>query len=102
MTTYIDGFSKTIVNGKKKEIKWKGIYDEKKANLDININNKKDIHLQLTNNDLMKLLETKSVEKPLEERLYVDFLKNKTKTKRNKSKTNKSKTNKSNKRKSKT
>jgi hypothetical protein len=83
MNTYIQnyGFTKTYsnTNGKKAEteLKWLGDYDGEKANIrfDINDNGEKEaMNLELDNNDIMGLLSTHSVERPIDERLIDDFL----------------------------
>lgn len=88
MNTYIKnvGMTKTLINinNKKsnKEIKWDGDYNGKIAKLNLNINDngkKKGIHMELNNDDLLKLLNTPSINMPIDKRLEHDYLyKNKT------------------------
>ena len=116
MKSYIKNYGSTktyIRHNKKKsvnEINWMGDYNGNEANIDVSINangHKEQIKMNLDNNDIIKLLNIPSIERPLYERLSADFLHpqnikvisyNKTKTrksKKNKSKKNKSKKNKS-------
>ena len=98
MSSYIRnvGITKSFIqdNNKKslKEIEWMGEYDGKEANIQLHINDngkKEDKNLTLDKEDLMNLLNMKTVNIPLEERLFHDFLEkphpitsNKRKTKR--------------------
>jgi hypothetical protein len=99
------GYSKTFINNNNKsfsnQMQWEGDYNGNiaKLNLDINDNGKKDsLHLELNNEDLLNILNTKSINKPIHERLEIDYLTkklypnlNKIKAKTNsKSKTSKS------------
>ena len=77
------GFTKTLYqeNGKRKQnaANWDLTYDGNKAHIDFGLNNngkKEQVHMNLTNADIMKLLEINSVPIPLENRLTNDFLKN--------------------------
>jgi hypothetical protein len=90
MNTYIKnvGMTKTFINNNNKksnkEIKWDGDYDGKIAKLNLNINDngkKEDIHMELTNDDLLKLLNTPSINMPIDKRLESDFLINNDKKK---------------------
>ena len=83
MNTYIKnvGITKTFINNNNKksnkEIKWDGDYDGKIAKLNLNINDngkKQDLHMELTNNDLLKLLNTPSINMPIHKRLESDYL----------------------------
>jgi hypothetical protein len=84
--TYIKnvGITKTLINNNNEtyanEMKWEGDYNGEiaKFNLDINDNGKKDyIHMELNNDDLLNILNTKSVNTPIHERLKNDYLFNK-------------------------
>mgnify|MGYP003388939506 CR=1 FL=1 len=120
MKTYIknSGSTKTYIRKNKKkyvnEINWMGDYNGEEANIDVSINDnghKDKIKMNLDNDDIMKLLNIPSIERPLDERLITDFLepynhsnkKKKTRkyNKRNSSNKRKSKRNSSNTRKSK-
>lgn len=60
----------------KNEISWDADYDGKLANISVNIDdngNKKHIDLELTNDDLLKILSIPSENKPLDKRLLHDF-----------------------------
>jgi hypothetical protein len=86
MPSYIQnyGFTKTIFqdnNSPHNEIsnlvEWKGDYDGKIANIDLEVNdngNKKFVNLQLNNDDIKHLFGIQPVEVPLEKRLVADFL----------------------------
>jgi len=83
MSSYITnvGITKSFIqdNNKKslKEIEWMGEYDGKEANIHLHINDngkKEDRNLTLDKDDLKNLLNMKSVNIPLEERLIHDFL----------------------------
>jgi hypothetical protein len=83
-STWIEntGFTETLYqeNGKKRHnaAKWDLKYDGNKAHIDFGLNNngkKEKVHMNLTNDDIMKLLEINSVPIPLEKRLTNDFLK---------------------------
>lgn len=85
MSSYIQnyGFTKTLIQDNKhkinNEVKWKGDYDGKIANIDIDINdngNREFISMNLTNNELRELLGIQPVEIPLEKRLKNDFISN--------------------------
>jgi hypothetical protein len=77
------GFTETLYqeNGKKHHntANWGLKYDGDQAHIDVGLNNngkRERIHMNLTNDDIMKLLEMNSVPIPLEKRLTNDFLKN--------------------------
>ena len=77
------GFTETLYqeNGKKHHntANWGLKYDGDQAHIDFGLNNngkKEQVHMHLTNDDIMKLLEMNSVPIPLEKRLTNDFLKN--------------------------
>lgn len=81
--TYIQnyGFTKTLFRDNQNvlhnEIKWRGDYDGKNANIDVDINdngNREVVSMQLDNNDLRQLFGIQSVKTPLEKRLMNDFL----------------------------
>ena len=58
---------------------WSGEYDGREGNLDIEVEENghlKKTHIDFTNKDLANLLNIKSVEKPLYQRLKNDFLPN--------------------------
>ncbi len=83
MSPYIQnyGFTKTLFqdnNGRlHNEIKWKGDYDGKMANIDLDVNDngvQKLVNIQLDNNDIKHLFGVQPVEEPLEKRLVKDFL----------------------------
>jgi len=76
------GFTKTLYeeNGKKRQnaANWTMKFDSDEAHIDYELNNngkKERVHMNLTNDDIMKLLEINSVPIPLEKRLKNDFLK---------------------------
>jgi len=117
MKTYIKNYGITQSYIKKNnkqtmnELKWKADYDGNMAHLDLNIltNGKKDhINMTLDNDDLMRMLNNKTVGKPIDQRLRSDFflkdfsLKNKKtrkprrKAKRNSTKSRKNITSRSN------
>lgn len=75
------GFTKTLFQDNDNKIhnlvKWKGDYDGKLANIDVDINdngNREFVSIQLDNNDIRQLLGIQPVEVPLEKRLAEDFL----------------------------
>ena len=77
------GFTETLYqeNGKKRHntANWDLKYDGDQAHIEFGLNNngkKEQVHMHLTNDDIMKLLEMNSVPIPLEKRLTNDFLKN--------------------------
>ena len=83
MTTYIKNYGITQSYIKKNnkqtmnELKWKADYDGNMAHLDLNIlaNGKKDhINMTLDNDDLMRILNTNTVNQPIDQRLRSDFL----------------------------
>ena len=78
------GITKTLINNNNEtyanEMKWEGDYNGEiaKFNLDINDNGKKDyLHMELNNDDLLNILNTKSINTPIHERLKYDYLFNK-------------------------
>lgn len=77
------GFTKTLIQDKNNKInnvvQWKGDYDGKIANIDIDINDNgrnEFVSMKLDNNDLKNLLNVHSVDDTLENRLIKDFLPN--------------------------
>ena len=83
MSSYIQnyGFTKTLIqdnnNNINNEIQWKGDYDGKIANIDVDINdngNRELISMQLDNNDLRHIFGIQPIQIPLEKRLTNDFL----------------------------
>jgi len=83
MSSYIQnyGFTKTIIqdnnNNINNEIQWKGDYDGKIANIDVDINdngNRELISIHLDNNDIRHIFGIQPVQMPLEKRLMNDFL----------------------------
>jgi hypothetical protein len=77
------GFTETVYqeNGTRKQnaASWDLKYDGNKAHIDLGLNNngkKENVHMNLTNDDIMKLLEINSIPIPLEKRLTNDFLQN--------------------------
>ena len=83
MKTYIKNYGITQSYIKKNnkqsmnEVKWKADYDGNMAHLDLNIlaNGKKDhINMTLDNDDLMRILNTNTVNQPIDQRLRSDFL----------------------------
>ena len=89
MTSYIQsyGFTKTLIQDNHRnllnEIKWKGDYNGKVANIDIDINdngNKEFFSTQLKNNELIHLFGIQPVKVTLEKRLMNDFLYHKSNT----------------------
>lgn len=87
MNTYISKNNEKYKN----EIKWDGNYDGNiaKLNLDIDNNGKKEsIHMELDNQDLLKLLNSNAVNMPLDERLKMDYLDSKSISYKKKSRKN--------------
>lgn len=91
------GVTKSYIqkNNKKSfnELKWKGKYDGNKAHIELLLNedgNKEYMQMKLTNKELMELLNVKPIETPLDQKLLMDFMPMRSKTR--KSKTRKSKT----------
>lgn len=83
------GITKTIIHknnqNKVNEINWDADYDGKKANISLDLNtdgNEKHYDVQLTNDDLAKILNLNSVNKSLDERLLQDFQPQKNKLKK--------------------
>lgn len=83
MPSYIQnyGFTKTTFQDNNNEInnliKWKGDYDGKIANIDLDVNdngNRELVSMRLDNNDIRQLFGIQPVEVPLEKRLAEDFL----------------------------
>ena len=83
MSSYIQnyGFTKTLIqdnnNNINNEIQWRGDYDGKIANIDVDINdngNRELISMQLDNNDLRHIFGIQPVQIPLDKRLMNDFL----------------------------
>lgn len=77
------GFTQTLIQDKNNKInnvvQWKGDYDGKIANIDIDINDNgrnEFVSMKLDNNDLKNLLNVHSVDDTLENRLIKDFLQN--------------------------
>lgn len=77
------GIAKIMIdeNGKvhKNKVEWDADYDGKKATLDFNMNDNgehKVVHMDITNDDLMKLLGMASNSDALDKRLAHDFLHN--------------------------
>lgn len=75
------GFSQTLLQDKNNKInnvvQWKGDYDGKVANIDIDINDNgrnEFVSMKLDNNDLKNLLNIQFVDDTLENRLIKDFL----------------------------
>jgi hypothetical protein len=93
MKTYVKniGMTKTIINKDNDifnaEVKWNGDYDGNIAKLNVDIDNngkKEQIHMELDNDDLIKLLNTNSVNMPIDERLKNDYLIKSKKSKKSK------------------
>ena len=84
MPSYIQnyGFTKTLFqddnnNEINNMVKWKGDYDGKLANIDVDINDngkKELVSMQLNNNDIRNMFGIQPVEGSLEKRLTKDFL----------------------------
>ena len=84
MPSYIQnyGFTKTLFqdddnNEFNNMVKWKGEYDGKLANIDVDINdngNREFVSMQLNNNDIRNMFGIQPVEGSLEKRLTKDFL----------------------------
>lgn len=83
MNTFIqnEGFTKTYINNNNEkysnEMKWDGKYDGKLAKLNLNMNNngkKEFVHMELNNQDLLNILNNKTVDIPIHKRLESDFL----------------------------
>lgn len=90
MKTYIKNYGITQSYIKKNnkqtmnELKWKADYDGNMAYLDLNIlaNGKRDhVAMTLDNDDLMRILNNKTVNQPIDQRLLKDFSINKKKSK---------------------
>jgi hypothetical protein len=59
------------------KLKWVGKYDGKKADIDLDINNngeKQHYDIELDNDEIKRLLNVHSIDKPLEDRLLEDYL----------------------------
>lgn len=59
------------------KLKWVGKYDGKKADIDLDINNngqKQHYDIELDNDEIKRLLNIHSIDKPLEDRLLEDYL----------------------------
>ena len=84
MPSYIQnyGFTKTLFqddnnNEFNNMVKWKGEYDGKLANIDVDINdngNREFVSMKLNNNDIRNMFGIQQVEGSLEKRLTKDFL----------------------------
>lgn len=99
-----EGITKTIIsnnnnNNYVNEIKWDGDYNGKIAKLNLNVNDngrKQQVHLELNNNDILKLLNKNADKLSIDQRLQNDFLsKNSTKRKYRKIKSKSKQRNKS-------
>jgi len=86
MSSYIQnyGFTKTLIQDNKNhlqnEIQWKGDYDGKIANIDLDINDnghREFVSMKLNNNDIRQIFGIQPVEVPLEKRIMADFLSHK-------------------------
>jgi hypothetical protein len=82
MSSYIQnyGFTKTIIQDNDKvsqnAIQWTGDYDGNIANINVGIDNdntKEFVSMQLTKNDLIRLLGVQPIQMPLDQRLKKDF-----------------------------
>lgn len=94
--SYIKKNNKQSMN----ELKWKADYDGKNAYLKMDIlanGKKKHIQMTLDNDDLMRILNTDTVNQPIDQRLLKDFSLNKFKSKSKKRKRNPKKRTKKNK-----
>ena len=59
------------------KLEWVGKYDGKKADIDLDINNngeKQHYDIELDNDEIKRLLNVHSIDKPLEDRLLEDYL----------------------------
>jgi hypothetical protein len=83
MNTFIknEGITKTYINNNNKkysnEMKWDGEYDGKLAKLNLNMNNngkKEFVHMELNNQDILNILNKRTVDTPIHKRLETDFL----------------------------
>ena len=84
MPSYVQnyGFTKTLFQDKDNNefnntVKWKGDYDGKLANIDVDINdngNREFVSMKLNNNDIRNMFGIQPVEGSLEKRLINDFL----------------------------
>ena len=84
MPSYIQnyGFTKTLFKDNDNNefnniVKWKGDYDGKLANLDVDINdngNREFVSMKLNNDDIRNMFGIQPVEVSLEKRLTKDFL----------------------------
>jgi hypothetical protein len=84
MPSYVQnyGFTKTLFKDNDNNVfdnivKWKGDYDGKLANIDVDINdngNREFVSMKLNNNDIRNIFGIKPVEVSLEKRLAKDFL----------------------------
>jgi hypothetical protein len=91
MKTFIqnEGIAKTYINNNNEkysnEMKWDGQYDGKLAKLNLNMNNngkKEFVHMELNNQDILNILNKRTIDIPIHKRLELDFsLKNKNKKK---------------------
>ena len=84
MPSYVQnyGFTKTLFkdnnnNEFNNTVKWKGDYDGKLANIDVDINdngNREFVNMKLNNDDIRNMFGIQPVEVSLEKRLAKDFL----------------------------
>ena len=84
MPSYVQnyGFTKTLFqdnnnNEFNNTVKWKGDYDGKLANIDVDINdngNREFVNMKLNNDDIRNMFGVQPVEGSLEKRLANDFL----------------------------
>ena len=84
MPSYIQnyGFTKTLIqdddnNEFNNMVKWKGDYDGKRANINVDINDnghRELVSMRLNNNDIRNMFGIQPVEVSLEKRLTKDFL----------------------------
>jgi hypothetical protein len=77
------GFTKSYINNNsnitQNELNWSSDYDGNIANIHVNIDDngeKKQMYMQLDNNDLLDILKIQSDQIPLDRRLSRDFLGN--------------------------
>lgn len=105
MNTFIqnEGIAKTYINNNNKkysnEMKWDGQYDGTLAKLNLNMNNngkKEFVHMELNNQDLLNLLNKRTVDIPIHKRLESDFSFKKNNVTKTKNKTFNNKKNKKN------
>jgi hypothetical protein len=94
-STYIKnyGIAETYINNKKSSLEWEGEYDGNIGKIKVENNGKKE-NIEFDNEDLLKLLNHREVNEPIDQRLIRDFLSPTKKTKSKRKKTKSSRKNK--------